>query len=61
LERGPAAVVSARAIADAVGKRLGFDDAKFRRLVEAGVADRLDRATGRVTDAGVTNRHGGEV
>ena len=43
-----AAVVSARAVAEAVGRRLGFDDAKFRRLVEAGVVDRLDRAMGRV-------------
>jgi hypothetical protein len=43
-----AGVVSARAIAEAVGRRLGFDDVSFRRLVEAGVADRLDRAMGRV-------------
>jgi len=46
--RDLAAVVSARAVAEAVARRLGFDDAKFRRLVEAGVADRLDRAMGRV-------------
>ena len=43
-----AAIVSARGIAQAVGRRLGFDDARFRRLVGAGVADRLDRAMGRV-------------
>ena len=42
------ALVSARGIAEALGRRLGFDDVRFRRLVEAGVADRLDRAMGRV-------------
>ena len=45
---GLAAVVSARGIAEAVGRRLGLDDTRFRRLVESGVADRLDRAMGRV-------------